>query len=68
MHLTICCRFLICCVGGGEQGGKVSGQGHKVWALDGSSKWHKGTDYFQAHDLLFTRQALFNELSHGSSQ
>jgi hypothetical protein len=22
------------CVGGGEQGGKVSFQGHKLWALD----------------------------------
>jgi hypothetical protein len=42
MHLTVCCRFLICCVmqvfcpskGGGEQGGKVTlgpcFQGHKV--------------------------------------
>jgi hypothetical protein len=27
MHLTVSCRFLICCVwgGGGEQGGNVSG-------------------------------------------
>ncbi len=42
MHLTVCSQFIICCVcvGGGGQGGKVSGtlrpcfQGHKVWALD----------------------------------
>jgi hypothetical protein len=37
MHLTVCCRFLICCVGG--QGGKVSGTYDPVFRVMKNGPW-----------------------------
>ncbi len=39
MHLTVCCRFLICCVWGGGQVGKVSGTYDPVFRVMKYGPW-----------------------------
>ncbi len=73
MHLTVCCRFLICCVGGGELCGKVSGTYDPVFRVIKYGPWMGAASGIKAPirfefmiSCLLDRR--FNQLSHGGSQ
>ncbi len=72
MHLTVCCQFLICCVGRG-QGGKVSGTYDPVFRVIKYGPWMGAASGIKALmrfvlmiSCLLDRR--FNQLSHGGSQ